>query len=238
MKTLESINKSLEEFGNKFGLPVLGAQQGSAAWFQMKLGVISASNASKVVAKKDSETRLTYMADLAAQVCTGIMEEINSKHMEWGNAHEDAARSNYEFTTGYETTQVPFVFKDESFRVGCSPDSLIMSELKGNEIKCPFNTANFIKFLTEDKLKSEYVWQNQFQMWVTDAKTWDAVQYDPRMKTKPMHIVTIERDEKAMATFADAVPQFIADLDKMLDRAGMTFGDHWLRLAQAKVGAA
>ena len=166
------------------------------------------------------------------------MEEISSKYLEWGNAHEDAARSNYEFTTGYEVTQVPFVFKDDTFRVGCSPDSLIMSAQKGCEIKCPFNTVHFVKFLTEDKLKPEYVWQNQFQMWITDAMVWDAVQYDPRMKTKPMHIVTIERDEKAMKALEDAVPQFIADMDKILEKAGAKFGDHWLRISQTKSGAA
>jgi putative phage-type endonuclease len=183
--TLAEINKTLDAWGAKYGItPPRDAQQGSAAWFQLKLGVVSASNASKVVAKKDSETRLTYIAELVAQVCTGIIEEINSKYLDWGNQHEDAARSHYEFETGYELTQVPFIFKDESYRVGCSPDSLILELGKGNEIKCPYNTVHYIKFLAEQKLKSEYVWQNQFQMWVTGAESWDAVQYDPRMKAK------------------------------------------------------
>lgn len=231
MKTLADISKTLEKFHARHGLAVSGAQQGSEAWLKLKLGVISASNASRVVAKRDSETRLTYMAELVAQVCTGIMEELNSKYLDWGNQQEDAARSHYEFVTGYKLTQVPFVFKDEGFRIGCSPDSLIFSENKGNEIKCPFNTVHYIKFLTEEKLKSEYVWQNQFQMWVTDAEVWDAVQFDPRMKTKPMHIATIERDAKAMKAFDDLVPQFIEDMDKMLDRAGAKFGDQWARAA-------
>lgn len=227
MKSQVNIQKDLMLFEAKFGLPVSEALQGSETWMNMKLGVLSASNAHKIVAKKDSETRFTYMSELVAQVCTGIFEEINSKHLDWGNQHEDAARSCYEFATGYNCTKVPFVFKDSSFRAGCSPDSLIFEKDRGLEIKCPFNTVHFVKFLTEDKLKSEYVWQNQMQMWVTDAVVWDAVQYDPRMKTKPMHSVTVERDEKAFKTLDDAVPQFIHDMDEMLSKTGMIFGDQW-----------
>lgn len=229
MKSLGEINSTLESFSGKYGLDVLQAAQGSEAWFKLKLGVVSASNAAKAVAKRDSETRLTYMAELVAQVCTGLVEELNSKYLDWGNQHEDAARSSYEFSTGFNLTQVPFVFKDDSFRVGCSPDALIAEAGKGVEIKCPFNTVHFIKFLTEEKLKTEYVWQNQFQMWVTGAQTWDAVQYDPRMKAKPLHVVTIERDEKSIKTLEDAIPQFIEDMDNMLSKTGITFGEQWTR---------
>lgn len=232
MKTQDEIGSLLNRFGEKYSLHVIDAAQGSEAWFRLKLGVISASNASKVVAKRDSETRATYMAELVAQVATGIMEELNSKYVAWGHEHEDAARSHYEFTTGHSLTQVPFIFKDDSFRVGCSPDALIFDAKSGVEIKCPYNTVHFIKFLTEDKLKSEYAWQNQFQMWVTDSEKWDAVQYDPRMKSKPQHIVTVERDEKAIKTLEDAVPQFIEDMDKVLIKAGVSFGEQWTRLSQ------
>src|SRR3990167_5106863 len=107
MKTLADINKTLKAFEDCFNLPVKDAMQGSDAWFKLKLGVLSASNASKIVAKKDSETRHTYMAELCAQVCTGIMEEINSKYLDWGNQNEDAARSSYEFFSGQTITEVP-----------------------------------------------------------------------------------------------------------------------------------
>jgi putative phage-type endonuclease len=234
MKTLAEISGTLEKFSAKYSLPIIGAQQGSAAWFTVKLGVLSASNASKIVASTTSETRNTYMAELVAQVATGIMEEINSKYLDWGNQHEDAARSSYEFMTGYTLTQMPFVFMDDTYRIGCSPDSLIFEHNKGNEIKCPFNTVHYIKFLTDGKLKPEYVWQNQFQMFVTGAKEWDAVQYDPRMKSIPIHVETIERDEKAQKTLNDAVPQFIADMDVMLKKAGVSFGEQWSRLAGAQ----
>lgn len=238
MKTLSEIQDTLEKFQTQYGIAVADAQQGSDIWFRMKLGVLSASNASKIVAKKDSETRATYMAELVAQVATGMVEEINSKYLDWGNEHEDAARSSYEFMSDHKLTNVPFVYADESFRVGCSPDALILDMKKGLEIKCPFNTVHYIKFLTDEKLKPEYRWQNQFQMMVTGAEIWDAVQFDPRMKKSPIHVVTVERDEAMQKTLADAVPQFVSDMDKMLARAGFEFGEQWSRIAAQLAGVA
>jgi len=91
VKTPKQINDSLIKFQDIYKIPVLDSLQGSEAWFNLKLGVISASNASKVVAKRDSDTRLTYMSELVAQVCTGDQEEINSKYLSRGNAMESAA---------------------------------------------------------------------------------------------------------------------------------------------------
>lgn len=235
MKSLEEIQTNLLAFETRFGVQVLHSAQGSPEWLQCKLGVLSASNASKIVAKIDSETRLTYMAGLVAQVATGLTEEINARAMEWGKAHEDAARSSYEFVTGATVAEVPFVFMDNSFRVGCSPDGLIFAANRGKEIKCPYDSANYIKFLCEDKIKSEWDWQVQMSMHVTGAETWDFGQYDPRMKSKPLHFVTIERDEKKQKTLADAIPQFVSDMDKMLAKAGVKFGDQWLRLKEQGV---
>ncbi len=233
MKTLKDIQGLLKSFETKFGYRVDGASQGSEAWMKMKLGVVSASNASKAVAKIDSETRFTYMAGLIAQVCTGVCEEINGRALDWGNQNEDASRSYYEFAGGHKITQVPFVFMDDSFRIGCSPDGLV-TDKKGVEIKCPFDSANYIKFLLEDSIKPEWKWQYQFCLWVLDAEQWDFSQFDPRMKIKPMKTITVERDEKMQATLRDAVPQFLHDMDAGLKEIGIEFGTQWLRLKEAE----
>lgn len=226
MKTLADIDSNLEAFEKEYGIPVIGAEQGSEAWFKMKLGVLSASNASQIVAKVGSETRLTYMAELVAQVCTADFREISSKHMEWGKDHEDAARSYYEFSNGVEIQKLCFVFKDGSRREGCSPDGIVTVN-KGVEIKCSWNTAHFIKFLCEEKTKPEFIWQNQFTLRCMEAEVWDFAQYDPRMRRNPMHVTTVELDLDKQRTLADAVPQFIHDMDKMLAKAGFAFGDQW-----------
>lgn len=228
MRTLKQIKDTLVGFEKAFGLPVIGCEQGSQAWLKTKLGVISASNAAKVVAKVDSETRHTYMCELVAQVCTGAMpDENNFKAMEWGKLNEAAALSSYMLETNFEVMQVPFIFKDETFRVGCSPDGITPTH--GLELKCPYNTANYIKFLCDDELKSEWMKQVQFCMWVTDAEKWDVSQYDKRMRTKPLHTITVERDAKQIKIFDEMVPQFILDMDAMLVKAGASWGEQWAR---------
>ncbi len=153
--------------------------------------------------------------------------------MDWGNQHEDAARSYYEFQTGANMVQLPFVFKDGLYREGCSPDGIV-STTKGAEIKCPWNTTHYIKFLAMNESKSEYEWQNQFTMRVMGADSWDFVQYDPRMKVRPMKIMDYKRDPEMQAKFDDLIPAFIEDMDKMLEIAGVKFGDQWKRLASAE----
>lgn len=236
MKSLEQIQNTLKAFENRFGLLTNGAQQGSEAWLLTKLGVISASNASKVVAGEKTETRATYMAELVGQVATSVVEEINSKYMQWGHEHEGAARTSYEFAQNVEVTQLPFAFKDETFRIGCSPDGITSAGVPV-EIKCPYNTTNFVQFLTAEKIKPDYVWQYQFQLWVLEADKMDFVQYDPRMRVSPLHILTVGRDEEKIKAFEDLVPKFISDMDAMLSKIGLTFGEQWKRLAIAE-GAA
>lgn len=229
MKSISEINNLLQSFESKFGYPLKGADQGSEAWFKAKLGIVSASRASEAVSKKGTATRLTYLCDLAAQIATGCMEEINSKYTDWGIQHEDAARSYYEFSTGLKMTRLPFVFKDDNYREGCSPDGFV-TDKKGAEIKCPWDSGNYIKFLVESAAKPEWKWQNQFTMRVTGADEWDFVQFDPRMKKRPMKIMTIERDLDMQKQLDENIPELILDLDKMLSEIGIKFGDQWLRL--------
>lgn len=242
MKTLSEIESLAKAFHAKFGLDIANAPQGSEAWLWTKLGVISASNASKVVAKKDSETRATYMAELCAQVATGLVADLDGKALDWGKQNEAAARSCYVFSRDVDIVEVPFAFMDDGFRVGCSADGIILEKGKpvarGVEIKCPYNTANYVKFLVSDKIKPEYEWQYNFCMLVFGAETWDFVQYDPRMHAHPQHIIEVVRDEEKIKKLEDAIPEFIADMDKMLAKIGLEYGSQWKRLAnQLKVGA-
>lgn len=228
MKTLNEIKTNLDLFSSRYGLDTSNVSQGSEAWFKIKLGVVSASMASDVVAKRDSKTRLTYMANLVSQICTGEIEEIHSKYLEWGKNNEAPARSTYEFESDLKIEQVPFVFKDDSFREGCSPDGIISQNKRGVEIKCPYNATNYILFLCEDKIKSDYLWQVQFSMRALNCETYDFCQYHPNMKRKPIKIMTIEKDDKMQATLNDAVPQFLIDMNDMLKKTGLEFGSQWL----------
>ena len=205
---------------------IIIADQGTEHWLNMKLGVISASNISRLLAKKGTDTRNGYLAELVGQVCTGQYDEINARALEFGKVNEVAARAAYEFESGNSLEQVGFIY-NLNRRVGCSPDALVKGKNKGVEIKVPFTSKVFIEFLTMGKIKKEYQLQCQFSLWVSGYETWDFVNFNPRMKKNMLHYVTIERDMETMALFDEAVPEFISEMDQMLALAGFQWGDQW-----------
>jgi putative phage-type endonuclease len=231
MKTLSELEYQIKTFQDRFGTNLLSAEQGSLAWLQARLGVVTASEVSKAVAKVGSETRNTYMCQLVAEVATGVVEEINSKYLDWGKMHERAARASYEFANDCVIQNVGFIFKDNAFREGASLDGFVKDKDKIIEIKCPYNPTNYIKFLIEDKIKAEYMWQYQFQMRVTGAEVADFVQFDPRMAVSPFKVLTVLRDEEYQKKFDELIPAFLSDMDALLLAIGIEYGAQWKRLA-------
>ena len=235
MRVLNHIESHLKKFESKYGINVSEAGQGSEEWKLIKLGVLSASNAHRVVASRSSEARRSYMAELVAQVCTGIFPEVSARPLEWGLENEGSARSAYQLMTGHEARPVLFGFQDEPFRVGVSSDFVaVVGDGRPGEIKCPYTTSEYIQFLTMEKIKSEWHWQMQMGMWVLQTDVYDFCQFDPRMRSRSFHSVSQEPDEKAQRTLADAVPQFVYEMDKVLEKTGIKFGDQWTRFQKNK----
>ena len=200
-------------------------KQGSEEWHRARLGVMTASNAEYILAKKGTQGRQTYINKLVAQILTGQWEEISAPALAWGNENEDAAHSAYAFTVGEKAEKCSFIYGDETKRTGASPDG--KTATKFFEIKCPFNSANYVDFVACGKIKPEWMKQVQFSMWVTGQNVWDFVQYDPRVTQKMIHIVTIEKDAETHKLFDDAVPQMAMEIDIMLDVFGAKFGEQW-----------
>lgn len=206
----------------------LNIEQGSFEWLAARLGVITASNVSKALAKKGSETRNGYMMELVGQIATKEAEELFAKSLEWGKIHEGPARTAYEFTTGEIVEEVGF-FYGPGKRTGCSPDGWIKSKAKGLEIKCPITPKVHVDFLVMDKIKPEYVQQIQFGMWVTGAELWDFASFHAKFKAPGtmFKAITIERDPAMMERFDNEINEFIQDMDKVLEKLELVFGSQW-----------
>lgn len=202
------------------GFNPLEVEQGSDDWFTMRLGVCTASQAKKYVAKQGSATRQTYMNTLLAEVATGMpAEEVTAKAMAWGNEHEADARQAFEFATGLTVHQLPFVYRQTESGLqkefGCSPDG-ITSDGGGLEIKCPFMSANHVDFIINKNIKDDYIWQVQFSLWVTGLPHWYFASYDPRMKTKVLDFVKVLPDPKKQQALSKAAEPWIADFREQL----------------------
>ena len=64
-------------------------------------------------------------------------------------------------------------------------------------------------------------------MWVTGFEQWDFCSFDPRFKKQLLKIHTLERDLEMMKRFDDEVPAFILEMDSVLKKVGVKFGQQW-----------
>lgn len=225
MRTRENILDQYERIKGVFGFHPMEVSQGSQEWLYMKMGVISASNSHKVCSS--GTTRRTYLKHLLAQIFTSEMPEIKAKPMEWGKMHEGSARARYEFEIQKQIVEYPIIFKDDTLRIGASPDGIIHDDSSGNEIKCPYTTEVHLDLLLDEKIKSEYEFQVQHSMYVTGADSWHFSSFDPRMRVKPFIVKIIPRNEVFIKLFDDAYYDFIYMMDKYLRMNGIEFGFQW-----------
>lgn len=225
---------------SRLGFDTTKIEQGSNEWRVARLGCMTASRASDIIAtgrggKVYGKARDTYLLELIGEVATGQSPEQGEfKQTQWGHEHEDSARQIFAFHVGTPVLETPFIYANEEMRYGCSPDG-IADDHSGIEIKSPWTTKVYLDFLLNGEIKPEYIDQVQFSMFVTGLPYWHFACFDPRMKTKPFHAVTIERDESMMKTFADAVGQMAYDMDVALQKLGMKFGDQWVHDALKEV---
>mgnify|MGYP006408912289 CR=1 FL=1 len=228
MKTQQQHMDDLKKLESVFGFDPSEISQGSDEWLSMRHGVLTASKADCLLAGVKTAKYKTYMNELIAEVCTGKSNSVSSASMDWGHDNEPAALSAFEFHTGIDTYTLPFIFKDTGLRIGCSPDAI--AALPGVEIKCPKTSKVHIDFLFDDTIKSEYIKQIQFSMWVTDAQSWYFASYDPRMTKSVLHVKLVEKDEKIAALLDEASKEFITTMDQKLKSRGFSFGDQWAKI--------
>jgi len=232
MTHIALLTETLTSATETLGFNPLEVEQGSYQWFQMRLGVITASHASDIISKKNSAARSGYIAQLIAEIATGIpKEEVNAKTLAYGKENEPKARQAYEFMSMESVSEIPFVYSTEfGMRCGCSPDGVITSKPVGLEIKCPFTTKVHIETLIDSVIKKEYQAQMDFSLLVTGLEAWEFCSFDPRMTRMQIHTIPWERNDARLKTMHDAVSEFILDMDRALDSIGFTFGEQWKSL--------
>ena len=184
-------------------------EQGSEEWKKLRLGLVTASNFSTVMANGrgggESKTRRKYLLQLAAEILTEEpSESYSNDHMVRGQEMEDTARKMYAFNCDAEIEQVGFIKRG---RAGCSPDGLI-GKKKMLEIK-----TTLPHLLIDIHLRGEYPpgheAQCQGNLWVAEREEIDIAIYYPKI---PLYVQTIRRNERYIEAISKAVDEFNAEL--------------------------
>jgi hypothetical protein len=183
----------------------------SDAWFKIKLGVISASHFSDVLAGGSGKTRYGYMKRLCGEILTGIHRETYcNADMRRGIEQEPAARKEYEFFTGNSVDQIGFAINNN---VGNSPDGLV-----GNygliEIKCVIPSVQ-VETLLQNDMPTAYKAQVQGAMLVMECGWCDFVSYSPDMD-RYLFIKRIHRDGLYVIKLQEAIGLFYRELMEMV----------------------
>ena len=151
--------------------------QGSDEWHEARLGHVTASCFSHVLAKGEGKTRKKYMLKVVSERLTGKpSESFSNVHTERGTIQEPFARLEYEARTGNLVQEVGFV-KHPTLMAGASADGLIDDD-GGVEIKSVIPTVQ-IEMIERGCIPGEYVAQVQGNLWISGRKWWDFVRYSP-----------------------------------------------------------
>lgn len=193
--------------------------QRTPEWFNLRLGKVTASRISDLMAKTKSgysTSRANYMTELAIQLLTGVVEQgFNSTAMQWGTDNEGKARDAYSFFTGNTVEEIAFINHPTIKQAGASPDGLVGDDGLV-EIKCPNSNTHCATLLT-GKIKNEYLLQMQWQMACSDREWCDFVSYDPRFPEElVIFIKRVARDDKLIAEITDEVTKFLTELNDKL----------------------
>lgn len=189
--------------------------QGSDAWKVARLGKVTASRMSDLMAKTKSgwaASRANLAAELIAARLTGVPgDTYTNAAMQFGIDTEPQGRTRYEFIRDVTVEQVGFVPHPSIPMAGASPDGMVGTDGLV-EIKCP-NTATHIATLLEDSIPGKYILQMQWQMACTGRAWCDYLSFDPRMPpSMQMFLKRVPRDQSHIATLEREVSLFLAEV--------------------------
>jgi putative phage-type endonuclease len=196
-------------------------EQGTEAWFNIRIGKVTASRVADVLAKTKtgySTTRDNYMAQLVCERLTGQKgESFTNAAMQHGTETEPLARAAYEARYDVLVDEVGFVSHPTIEMSGASPDGLVGDDGL-IEIKCP-NTATHIETLLSESVPNKYYTQMQFQIACTGRKWCDFVSFDNRLPTElQMFVKRVTRDDMYIKLIEDEIVKFLAELDTKINQ--------------------
>lgn len=190
-------------------------EQGSEAWHQLRLGIPTASEFSKLLtpAKLELSKQIdAYAATLAAEAWTSrnVSTFTGNDDTDRGNALEDEAREFYllEAEQPMELEKVGFITNEWAgledsphgamARAGCSPDALVRPEKRGKgisqgglEIKCLAPKAHVLVLEEIEKnhgqVPRDYLCQVHGNMLITGLSWWHTYFYSRDLPTRRVH---------------------------------------------------
>jgi putative phage-type endonuclease len=200
-------------------------EQRTEEWFQQRLGKVTASRISDVIAKTKtgvSTSRQNYLIQLVSERLTGKKGDsfVNQAMLD-GIEREGAARELYERTRGVSVTEVGFFDHPVIKNSGASPDGAVNAEEDGKyagliEVKSPIETTH-TNTLMSKSVPSKYIPQMQWQLACTGAKWVDFVSYNPNFPEElQLFVARVDRDDTYIGELEAEVVKFLDEVEQTI----------------------
>lgn len=199
-------------------MKVHNVEQGSAAWYDLRAGIPTASDFSNIITPKHahfSKSAEKYANKLVAEIYMKepIQNDFISFDMERGKVLEAQAAHAYEQVTNMKTKVAGFVTDDKGL-YGCSPDRFV-DKIGLVEIKC-LKPENHMELLLKQKMPDDYKPQIQGQLLICEDREFvDWWLYHPRL---PAVQIRNHRDEEYIAKLKTNLDRFWDIMLKKLER--------------------
>ena len=200
-------------------------EQRTEEWFQQRLGKVTASRISDVIAKTKtgvSTSRQNYLVQLVSERLTGKKGDsfVNQAMLD-GIERESAARAIYMLNRDVSVTEVGFFDHPVIKNSGASPDGAVNAEEEGKyagliEIKCPIETTH-TNTLMSKSVPSKYIPQMQWQLACTGAKWVDFVSYNPNFPEElQLFVARVDRDDTYIGELEAEVIKFLDEVEQTI----------------------
>lgn len=190
-------------------------QQGTDEWRALRLGLVTASELSTVMAGGDEQkTRTKLMRQLAGEHMTKQpADSYINRFMQRGHAIEDEARRWYSRTRFSDVRQVAFVFNPE-FNTGWSPDGLVGDE---GAIEIKYAEPHvLIAILESGRFPTEHRHQCHGALLFGRRKWVDLVVYSHEQL--PKYVARVTPDPVFHEQIKQATETFQWELKRMIER--------------------
>ena len=192
--------------------------QGSDEWLAARCGILTASEMKLIITPTlkiaDNDKSRSHLWELLAQRITGYVEpRYVSDDMLRGQSDEVEAKILY--NAHYAPLRdVGFITNDKwGFKIGCSPDALLISDNAG--LECKSRRQKFqVQTIVEMEMPEEYAIQVQTCMLVSEKPSWDFVTYSGGL---PMLTLTVLPDLVMQEAIVTAATAFEKKLQEKLE---------------------
>ena len=200
-------------------------EQRTEEWFEQRLGKVTASRISDVIAKTKtglSTSRQNYLIQLVSERLTGKKGDsfVNQAMLD-GIERESAARALYMLNRDVSVTEVGFFDHPVITNSGASPDGAVNAEEDGKyagliEVKSPIESTH-TNTLISKSVPSKYIPQMQWQLACTGAKWVDFVSYNPNFPEElQLFVARVDRDDTYIAELEAEVLKFLDEVDQTI----------------------